>query len=229
MAWLVKRHVLRLTVPPPPADAHERRVFATYGTLALLYSTGLLLFLVAAIFGWVGRTWGTVGTLAFAVALWTMLRGRLRAAARAVMASLREHRTEWRSPRRRRWLAGGALAALLLGVVVPWPITVGGAFTAAAPLELDLKAPEGAVVLQARAAEGTRVAAGAPGLVVRDPDLERRALRVRRPADSLAALEGAAPAVRRTDDARRPRARRAEQRARAATLQGAPPAVTLPP
>src|SRR2546422_6664178 len=117
MAWLVKRHVLRLTVPPPPADAHERRGFATYGTLALLYSTGLLLFLVAAIFGWVGRTWGTVGTLAFAVALWTMLRGRLRAAARAVMASLREHRTEWRSPRRRRWLAGGALAALLLGVL----------------------------------------------------------------------------------------------------------------
>src|SRR3989442_949990 len=56
MAWLVKRHVLRLTVPPPPADAHERRVFATYGTLALLYSTGLLLFLVAAIFGWVGRS-----------------------------------------------------------------------------------------------------------------------------------------------------------------------------
>src|SRR2546422_1682325 len=33
--------------------------------------------------------------------------------------------------------------------------------TAAAPLELDLKAPEGAVVVQARAAEGTRVAARA--------------------------------------------------------------------
>src|SRR3989475_5261221 len=169
MAWLVKRHVLRLTVPPPPADASERRVFATYGTLALLYSTGLLLFLVAAIFGWVGRAGGTVGTLAFAGARGTVLRGRLRAAARAVMASLREHRTEWRSPRRRRWLAGGALAALLLGVVVPWPITVGGAFTAAAPLELDLKAPEGAVVVQARAAEGTRVAAGGPRPRVPDP------------------------------------------------------------
>src|SRR2546422_9211231 len=88
-----------------------------------------------------------------------MLRGRLRAAARAVMASLRENRTGWRSPPRRRWLAGGALAALLLGVVVPWPITVGGAFTAAAPLELDLKAPEGAVVVQARAA--TRVPSAA--------------------------------------------------------------------
>src|SRR2546422_85002 len=156
VAWLVKRHAVSLRAPPPPADAHERRVFATYGTLALLYSTGLLLFLVAAIFGWVGRTWGTVGTLAFAVALWTMLRGRLRAAARSVAASLREHRAQWMSPPRRRWLAGGALAALLLGVVVPWPITVGGAFTAAAPLELDLKAPEGAVVVQARAAGGRR-------------------------------------------------------------------------
>src|SRR3989442_162236 len=170
-------------------------VFAAYGTLALLYSTGLLLFLVAAIFGWVGRTGGTVGTLAFAVALGTMLRGRLRAAARSVAASLREHRAQWMSPPRRRWLAGGALAALLLGVVVPWPITVGGAFTAAAPLELDLKAPEGAVVVQARAAEGTRVAAGAPVLVFRDADLQRRAIGVRRLADSLAALEGAVAAA----------------------------------
>src|SRR3989441_1198786 len=227
MAWLVKRHVLRLTVPPPPADAHERRVFATYGTLALLYSTRLLLFLVAAIFGWVGRTWGTVGTLAFAVPLWAMLRGRLRAAARAVMASLREHRTEWRSPRRRRWLAGGALPALLPRRVGPAPLTVGGAFTAAAPLELDLKAPEGGVVVQARAAEGTRVAAGAPVLVFRDPDLERRAIGVRRLADSLAALEGAARAVGRTDEARRLEAERAEQGARAASLEGRRPARTL--
>src|SRR5256712_12760684 len=116
-----------------------------------------------------------------------MLRGRLRAAARAVMASLREHRPGWRSPPRRRWLAGGALAALLLGIVVPWPITVGGPFTAAPPLELDLKAPEGGVVVQARAAEGSRVAVGATILVFRDPDLERRAVGVRRPAASLAA------------------------------------------
>src|SRR2546428_7016742 len=124
MAWLVKRHVLRLTVPPPPADAHERRVFAAYGTLALLYSTGLLLFLVAAIFGWGGRTWGTVGALAFAVALWTMLRGRLRAAARSVAASLREHRAQWMSPPRRPWLAGGAPAGPLPGVGGAVPPTV---------------------------------------------------------------------------------------------------------
>jgi len=131
------------------------------------------------------------------------------------------------SPPRRRWLAGGALAALLLGVVVPWPITVGGAFTAAAPLELDLKAPEGAVVVQARAAEGTRVAAGAPVLVFRDPDLERRAIGVRRLADSLAALEGAARAVGRTDEARRLEAERAEQEARAASLEVRRQALTL--
>src|SRR5207249_3435289 len=115
----------------------------------------------------------------------------------------------------------------VLGVVVPWPITVGGAFTAAAPLELDLKAPEGAVVVQARAAEGTRVAAGAPVLVFRDPDLERRAIGVRRLADSLAALEGAARAVGRTDEARRLEAERAEQEARAAGLEVRRQALTL--
>ena len=227
MAWLVKRHVLRLAVPPPPADAHERRVFATYGTLAVLYSTGLLLFLTGAIFGWVSRTWGTVGALAFAVALWAMLRERLRAAARSVAASLREHRAQWTAPRRRRWIAGGALAALLLGIVVPWPITVGGPFTAAPPLELDLKAPEGGVVVQARAAEGSRVAVGATILVFRDPDLERRAVGVRRLADSLAAREGAARALGRMDEARRLEAERGEQEARAASLEVRRQALTL--
>src|SRR2546428_12529125 len=156
-----------------------------------------------------------------------MLRGRLRAAARAVMASLREHRPGWRSPPRRRWLAGGSRAALLLGVGVPWPITVGGAFTAAARLELDLRAAEGAVVGQARAAEGTRVAAGAPVLVFRGAALERRAIGVRRLADSLAALEGAARAVGRTDEARRLEAERAEQEARAASLEVRRQALTL--
>src|SRR3989475_9189925 len=93
--------------------------------------------------------------------------------------------------------------------------------------DLDLKAPEGGVVVQARAAEGTRVAVGATILVFRDPDLERRAVGVRRLADSLAAREGAARALGRMDEARRLEAERGEQEARAASLEGRRQALTL--
>src|SRR5439155_989757 len=43
VGWLVRRYGLRLAVPPPPADPHERRAFVIYGTLAFLYSITILI------------------------------------------------------------------------------------------------------------------------------------------------------------------------------------------
>ncbi|OLC08647.1 MAG: hypothetical protein AUH42_00995 [Gemmatimonadetes bacterium 13_1_40CM_70_11] len=210
VGWLVKRHVLRLEVPAPPADERERRVFLIYGALAFVYSVNILLLLAGLALGWAGRTLGAIGVTLFALALAMLLRNRLRGAARAVATALREHRAgAWL---RGRWrpAVGGGLTIFLLGLLVPWPITVDGSFTALAPLRLALKAPDDGVVTQVQVTEGQRVAAGAPLVTLRNFALEHQAIEWRRLADSLAALEVRARARDHAATASRHAAERAE-------------------
>src|SRR5207244_2974726 len=70
VGWLVRRYGLRLAVPPPPADPHERRAFGIYGTLALLYSITILILVAAAASGWASWALGAAGVLAFALGRW---------------------------------------------------------------------------------------------------------------------------------------------------------------
>lgn len=189
LGWLLKRHVLRLELPAPAADDRERRIFLVYGALAFIYSTNILILIASLAFRWSNRALGTIGVVAFAALLAMLLRNKLRGAAHAVVTSLREHRAgAWL---RGRWrpAASGALAILLLGLILPWPITVDGAFTALAPLRLALKAPDDGVVTQVQVTEGQRVAAGAPLVTLRSFALEQQAIEWRRLADSLTALE----------------------------------------
>src|SRR5205807_2397228 len=111
VGWLVRRYGLRLAVPPPPADPHERRAFVIYGTLAFLYSITILILVAGAAFGWASRALGAVGVLAFALVLWGALRNKLQEWGRALVTSLREHRALWRS--RRFWSRAGGAAVLV--------------------------------------------------------------------------------------------------------------------
>lgn len=227
LAWLLKRHALRLEVPPPPADGHEKKVFVIYGALAAIYSASILWLVLGAVFGWVSRGLGAIGIAAFLLALWGMTRGPIREWTRAAVTSIREHRTVWRSRRLWHWSGGGIVALAVLGVAVPWPITVTGAFTAAVPLAISLKAPEAGVVAAVSVSEGTRVPAGAQLVTLRNVALEERALDLGRLADSLAALEVGARALGRTDQARRLEAERTAQEAELAGVQARLQALTL--
>src|SRR2546426_616697 len=213
LGWLVKRHVLRLQVPAPPADERERHIFLIYGALAFVYSVNILLLLAGLALGWANRTLGAIGVTLFALALAMLLRNRLRGAARAVATALREHRAgAWLRGRWRR-AAGGAVAILVLGLLVPWPITVDGSYPAVAPLRLALKAPDDGVVTQMQVTEGQRVAAGTPLVTLRNIVLEQQVVVWRRLADSLAALEVRARARDHAAIASRRAAERAEAQA----------------
>ena len=194
VGWLVKRYALRLAVPPPPADAHERRAFLIYGSLALIYSGTILFLLASAAFGWASRALGTLGVLAFALALWAALRGKLRVWGRALMTSIREHRTLWRSGRFWRRVSGITALAMIGGLVIPWPITVQGVFTVRPLLDLAVPAPEGGVLAQVFVGEGERVPPGARLALIRSFAIEQRAVVVSRLVDSLTATEARARA-----------------------------------
>ena len=217
VGWLVRRYGLRLAVPPPPADPHERRAFVIYGTLAFLYSITILILLAGAAFGWASRALGAVGVLAFALVLWGALRNKLQEWGRALVTSVREHRALWRS--RRFWSRAGGAAVLVAvgGLLVPWPITVQGAFTARPLLELAVSAPEGGVLAQVFVTEGERVPPGARLGLIRSFALERRAAELQRIVDSLTAAAAQARARGPTAEVRR---REAAREARAAEQDG---------
>ena len=217
VGWLVRRYGLRLAVPPPPADPHERRAFVIYGTLAFLYSITILILLAGAAFGWASRALGAVGVLAFALVLWGALRNKLQEWGRALVTSVREHRALWRS--RRFWSRAGGAAVLVAvgGLLVPWPITVQGAFTARPLLELAVSAPEGGVLARVFVTEGERVPPGARLGLIRSFALERRAAELQRIVDSLTAAAALARARGPTAEVRR---REAARDARAAEQDG---------
>ncbi len=194
VGWLVRHHLFRLAVPEPPVEDRERRIFLIYGTLALLYTTSMLTLLVSRFFGWITAAFGVVGGLVFAFFIWSALRRALRTWAQAVLTSFREHRSFWTSKTVWRRAGLGAGALVILGLFLPMSIEVGGVFTTAAPLDISLTAADDAVLARVIAGEGTRVPAGAPILVLRDFDLEREAIALRRTVDSLAARSAEARA-----------------------------------
>jgi multidrug resistance efflux pump len=97
-------------------------------------------------------------------------------------------------------LALGIAAVLVLGFVVPWPVTVSGPLVVAPSLAIPLIAPDSGTIERVRVREGSRVAAGAPLLVIRNLELEREMVAHQRVVDSLAIRSAQARALTRSAD-----------------------------
>ncbi|MFL5496731.1 MAG: HlyD family efflux transporter periplasmic adaptor subunit [Gemmatimonadales bacterium] len=213
LGWAVKHHILGIEVPQPPADEREQRIFLWYGVLAAIYSGFVVYAFAGIIYGWLDRALGALGVLLFVGGAWLMLRQPIREFGTAALLAAREKMATLRGRRRSR-LIWSAVAVLVIGMLVPRPITVSGRFTAAPALSIPLTAPEDGMVDRVLVREGTRVTAGAPVIEIRNLELERRAAASQRLADSLAALAIQARALARQDELGRLEAERAEEEAR---------------
>ncbi len=187
--WIIRRHVLRLEMPMPPASERERRIFLLYGVVAIAYLTSVLAMVGLFVSGWAGRAFGPVGTIAVVGLILLLMRGQIRGWAAAIALAVREHRHVLGAKSFRMKAAGAGLALLLLVTLIPWSITVTGPFSAAPARAQAVVAPDSGYVARVLVREGTAVAAGAPLVRLRDLDLERTALGQRRVVDSLAMLE----------------------------------------
>lgn len=200
LAWAFKARLLRLELPAPRADPREQRIFLIYGGLAALYIGSMFAVVAATLFGWADRALGLLGVVLFGVGIWLKLRSPLGEWGRTAAAAWRGRGGAFRAWRPWRWAA--ALAGLLvLGALVPRPITVTGRFAAAPALSVPLTAPDSGIVSRVLVREGTEVTAGTPVAEIRNLELERRAEASRRVLDSLAAREVQARALGRTADA----------------------------
>jgi putative peptide zinc metalloprotease protein len=214
LGWLVKTRVFRLDVPMPPADEREQRIFVIYGVLAVWYITSIMLMVAGVAYGWLDRALGIAGGVLLVVAAWLLSSGAIRSAVQTVVAGWRELRARAAARRLRDRALAVAGALVLIGALVPRPITVTGRFTLAPALSVPLTAPDSGLVSRVYVREGTVVAPGMPLLEVRDLDLEREALATGRRADSLAARETSARAAGAAAEVARIAAERAAEQAR---------------
>jgi putative peptide zinc metalloprotease protein len=199
LTWVVKHHLFGLNVPEPPVDDRERRIFLWYGVLATLYSAFALYAFALILYGWLDRALGALGVILFAYVLWLSLRQQIREFGGAALLALRQRMASLRGRRRER-IAVAAVAVVVVGAVIPSPITVTGRFAAAPALSIPLTAPEDGMVDRVLVREGSRVTAGMPVIEIRNLELERRAAASARLADSLAARATQARALSRQDE-----------------------------
>ena len=214
LAWLVKARVLGLDVPAPPADEREQRIFLIYSLLAAWYIASIMLLVGGTVYGWLDRALGLLGGALFLLGVWLLSRSALRTLGQTLAASARELRARAGARRLRDRALVVAVVLLVVGAIIPRPITVTGPFVVAPALSVALTAPDSGLVGRVYVREGTRVEAGMPLLQVRDLDLERAVLATARRADSLAARVSQARAADRSAEVARLEAERATDAAR---------------
>ncbi len=214
LGWLVKTRVLRLDAPMPPADEREQRIFLIYALLAAWYISSIMLLVAGTVYGWLEGALGVAGGALFVLAVWLLSRDAIRSAFRVLRTAWREARARVATRRLRDRLLLVGLALVVLGALIPRPITVTGDFALAPALLVRSTAPDSGLVAGVYVRQGTRVEAGMPLMQVRDLDLERATLALARRVDSLAARETQARAAGSSVEMARLAAERAPEAAR---------------
>jgi putative peptide zinc metalloprotease protein len=219
LAWVIKSKLFRLELPEPPADSREQRIFLIYGSLAAIYIMLIMVVFAASTYGWLNRWFGFIGIVMFAFATWLSVRTVVKEWIRTARLALKTHASKWRTGPARARLAIGMAAVVVLGILLPWPITITGPLVVAPALAIPLTAPDSGFVERVRVREGTRVEAGAPLLVIRNLELEREMLAEQRTADSLTVRAAQARALNRAADVAMIEALRSSEEARLAGLR----------
>jgi putative peptide zinc metalloprotease protein len=199
ITWIIKTKLFRLELPEPPADPREQRIFLIYGGLATVYILLIMAVFAASTFGWLSRWFGFIGGLIFLVATWAAVRKPVKEWIGTVREAVRTHGSAWRTGPVRARLTMAAAAMVVLGFLIPWPITITGPLVVAPALAIPLTAPDSGIVEQVRVREGTQVQAGAPVLRIRNLELQREMVAQQRIADSLALRSAQAQAGNRSD------------------------------
>lgn len=221
---VLKRHVLRLDTAVPPVTDRERRIFLTYGILALLYTTTILTTVAVLVGRFMGTRFGGWGILLFALVLWRMTAG-WRA---TVMRMARLVAAGRRPPARRTGVfVAMSLLALAMLLVAPWSVRVTGEALVEPDARHWVRPTQDARLLELHVREGERVAAGDVLAVLRDPELEIRHADARALLGDIATRAAAARAAGHAAAAHLAQAELRAQQARVDLLQARRDALVL--
>lgn len=194
--WL-RRTLLRQPVDLPPVGQRKRRIFLTFGLAAFFYS--LLILLVVALFvkNIFTSKFGDWGYWLTAGVLYLMLRKRLQRWLPALQAGLRTAKEKFMTWRLTRLQWAGAAVVVGLLMLPPTAIKVSTDFLLEPGARAEVRARVPGFVSEVRSREGDQVEAGAILAILRNPELETRAVVLER---QLALAERALLAARARRD-----------------------------
>lgn len=161
--------------PPVEGDlpAREKRIFVVYGTVAAVYSSGLLAFVAWWLGGYLVAGFQGLGFVAFVGLLGLMFRRRLKGLWLLIPRRARGGFTWFRNAKPP--VKGCALLAAILAPLILYPAmrNVGGEFSVLPNANADVRAEVDGIVETIHVQEGQRVVPGQ--LVARLSDLDYRA------------------------------------------------------
>ena len=170
-AW-VRKHVFRLPVDVSYVPRRKRPLYVVYGVLSGIYSYSLLSFLMIVTYHILRSftpEWAFLPALA--IGFW-VFKSRIKllvAFMKTLYLDKKERVTSWLTPVRVAMISAAALVLLLVPV---WPDFVQGPFLLRAKQSAVLRAGVPGTVAAVSVEEGSRVAAGAPLLQLRNANLE---------------------------------------------------------
>jgi putative peptide zinc metalloprotease protein len=169
---LFQKHVLRLNVEVPILSRRKKRIFAVYGSLALLYLGAIMLFIAKLLDGFYAHLAPDFAIVFLLLTLYLFFRNRVRLVVRISRLFYLDKKELLMSPRARAPLLAAA-GALVLLLVLPWyPRTIRMSTVLEPARSARLQAPEDGVVREVLAHEGDVLRAGQPILRLGSPAVE---------------------------------------------------------
>ena len=169
---LIQRHVFKLDVEVPVLSLRKKRIFAIYGTLALVWLGFIMAFIARLLNNFYSRVLPEISVVLLLLTLYFFFRSRVRLVVRISRLFYLDKKELQMSPRARVPLLAAAAVFVLL-LALPWyPRTIRMAAVLEPAVTVRLEAPEDGIVREVLAGEGDLLRAGQPILRLGSPAVE---------------------------------------------------------
>jgi multidrug efflux pump subunit AcrA (membrane-fusion protein) len=166
------RRLLGLNVEEKPLGFREKRIYISYGLIALVYTAGLLGFVLYRLSRFLVHTYGWWALTLVVVGALYAARNQVKEAVKDASEKVEEHKEEVLSKRRVRIFPIVVLVLLAVLFFVPWPLKVKGSFVLLAEERATVRAEIEGTIAKVHGQEGDRVGAGDPIVALADVEIE---------------------------------------------------------
>jgi len=172
LGYLVRRHLFRLPVKPPPGSRRTRRIYAVYGVLSFLYISFIICFLLFLVEGWLHKRFGEAGLLPFGMVAILLLTRPARSVAASARFVFADKKAFLKSGRGAGTIGLGLVVLAALLFLPQLPVRVSGVGTVEPPIRRTLRAAAPGRIVEVTDALGTEVPAGHRVIRLSNPVLE---------------------------------------------------------
>jgi multidrug resistance efflux pump len=166
------RRLLGIHVQEKPLGLREKRIYISYGLVAIVYTAGLLGFVLYRLSRFLVHTYGWWALTLVIVGALYAARNQVKEALRETSEKVEEHKEEVLSRRRVRIFPIVILVLLAVLFFVPWPLKVKGDFVLLAEDRATVRTEIEGTIADVHPQEGDRVRAGDPIVALADVEIE---------------------------------------------------------